>query len=132
LVNSLGVEKYVDFIGEKSRSFIYKELKNYHLLVQPSFYEGFGLTVVEAMTAKIPVLVSNIEGPMEIIDYGNYGYYFNAGNEEDCAVKIKTIINEFSENDNSNKLDNAYNYAFSNFNIQATSQNYLDNYISNN
>lgn len=132
LVNSLGIVKHVDFIGDKSRSFIYKELKNYQLLVQPSYYEGFGLTVVEAMAAKIPLLVSNIEGPMEIIDNGNYGYYFNAGNEEDCAIKIIKIINEFSESKNTEKLNNAYNYAFSNFNIKTTAQNYLDNYLSNN
>ena len=31
---------------------------------QPSRYEGFGLTVVEGMAARIPVLVSNIEGPI--------------------------------------------------------------------
>lgn len=128
LVQVLGIEVNVNFIGLKSRASIYKELKDYQLLVQPSSYEGFGLTVVEAMAAKIPVLVSNIEGPMEIIDSGRYGYYFSRGDEVDCAEKIMVVINEFSNNENSIKLFNAYNYAISNFNIQSTAKNYIDNY----
>jgi len=128
LVNSFCLEKYVDFIGDMSRSFIYKELKNYQLLVQPSYYEGFGLTVVEAMAAKIPVLVSNIEGPMEIIDNGKYGYYFTKGDPESCSNSINQIINNFTEIENSKLLDSAFNYASKHFNIKITAQNYLEEY----
>ncbi len=43
------------------------------------------------MLAKIPVLVSNIEGPLEIIENGKYGFYFKSGDVEDLTHKILKI-----------------------------------------
>lgn len=128
LVNKLDLELYVNFIGLKSKSNLYKELKNYDLLIQPSLYEGFGLTVVEAMAARIPVLVSNIEGPMEIIDNGGFGYFFNNGDEKDCAEMIVQIINKVRNNEIDEVVDNAYRHALLNFDIVQTALNYTNNY----
>jgi glycosyltransferase involved in cell wall biosynthesis len=129
LAKQLNIEKYVNFLGLKSRKFIYGNIKNYQLLVQPSLYEGFGLTVVEGIAAKIPVLVSDIEGPMEIIDNGRYGLFFKTGDVQECAEKLFEIINEYYTVKNSNRITEAYNYAKMNFNIDITALNYLNNYI---
>ena len=61
-------------------------------MVQPSIYEGFGLTVAEGMIAGLPVLVSDVEGPMEIIQNGQYGYCFQVGNAEDMANKLVEML----------------------------------------
>lgn len=71
LVKSKQLENQIHFLGSKEQSYIFSHLKEYDLFVQPSRKEGFGLTVTEAMVAKIPVLVSDQEGPMEIIKMGN-------------------------------------------------------------
>lgn len=55
---------------KKNQEWIYHNLCNFDLFIQPSRFEGFGLTVAEAIAAKVTVLVSNIQGPMEIIDDG--------------------------------------------------------------
>lgn len=128
LMKELNLENNINFLGNKTREFIYKELKNYHLLVQPSLFEGFGLTVVEGIGAKIPVLVTNIEGPMEIIDNGKYGSCFKSGDEIGCAAKILEIINQYQTKEIKSKIDEAYSYAKDNFNIQKTAKNYIDNY----
>lgn len=67
------LEDHVIFEGLKEQAWIYENLCRYDLFIQPSRYEGFGLTVAEAISAKVPVLVSNIEGPLEIIDGGRLG-----------------------------------------------------------
>jgi glycosyltransferase involved in cell wall biosynthesis len=127
LSKELNLEKQINFLGSKTRGIIYKELKNYQLLVQPSLFEGFGLTVVEAIAAKIPVLVSDIDGPMEIIAAGKYGSYFKKGDASSCADKIYDIIHNYQIDC---KMNEAYNYAKTNFNIQETAINYIKNYES--
>ena len=93
VIKSENLEKKVHFLGLKDRNYIYEHLCEYDLFVQPSRNEGFGLTVAEAIASGIPVLVSNIEGPMEIIKNGIYGVFFKNGNVHDCAEKIEYIIN---------------------------------------
>jgi len=124
LVRELSLEDRVNFLGAKSRGDIYNNLFEYDLLVQPSRFEGFGLTVIEAMIANIPVLVSNIEGPLELINNDEFGYSFESENIDDLANKILNI----KENKNLNKIDNAYNYAKSSFDITNTSIMYLNYY----
>ena len=97
-------------------------------MVQPSLYEGFGLTVVEAMAAKIPVLVSNIEGPMEIVKKGKFGYFFENGNVIDCANGIDKIL-DLSNAINDKMLDSAYLHAKHNFDIKTTAKIYLKKYV---
>lgn len=128
LVEELNIANHVIFLGVKSREFVYKELMNYQLLVQPSLYEGFGLTVVEGMAAKIPVLVSNIDGPMEIIDNGNHGYYFRCGDIKDCSEKIIEIIADLQKKGVREKVEKTYHYAKGNFNIIKTAESYINNY----
>jgi glycosyltransferase involved in cell wall biosynthesis len=128
LTKELKIEDYVNFLGAKPRMYIYKELSNYQLLIQPSYIEGFGLTVVEGIAAKIPVLVSEIDGPMEIIVNGKYGFHFKTGDAYNLAEKIIEIIRDFQTEQFRNHLNIAHNYVKTNFNIQETAKKYIDNY----
>ena len=95
------------------------------MFVQPSIYEGFGLTVAEAMAAKIPVLVSENQGPLEIIDNGKYGYYFKNGDANDCADKIINIIEQGVDK---NLIEAAYNRVEENYSVTQTAINYINEY----
>lgn len=125
LVKELDMKEYVRFLGNKDQSYIYEHLCDYNLFIQPSIYEGFGLTVTEAMAAKIPVLVSDNQGPIEIIDNGKYGYFFKNKSVYDCAKKIINIIT--NEKDLV-KIESAYNHVKDNFNVKLTSASYLNHY----
>lgn len=92
-ITQLGIELNVCFLGLKDREYIYSHLKDYDLLVQPSINEGFGLTVIEGMIAGLPVLVSDVEGPMEVIQNGKYGFTFYCNDATDMAKQIGYIIN---------------------------------------
>lgn len=126
MVDSLELAEYVNFIGLKDREYIYNNLCNYNLYVQPSLYEGFGLTVVEAMAAKVPVLISANDGPLEIIDNGRFGEFFIKGDCYDCANKIEYIYNNYSMS--LDKSENAYFHMKENFSIKSTSEKYLNLY----
>ncbi|GAB3895567.1 glycosyltransferase [Spirosoma agri] len=128
MVTELKLEPYVSFLGLKDRAYIYQQLAEYDLLVQPSLYEGFGLTVVEAMAAGVPVLVSDIDGPLEIINTGTFGTSFTTGNADDCADHIRTIISESTTDHFQQKIYQAKVHARSAFTVQRTAQEYLDAY----
>lgn len=126
---SLGLESHIRFLGLKDRGYIYENLKNYDLLIQPSFYEGFGLTIVEAMAAKLPVLVSDIEGPMEIIKNGQYGAFFKKGDADDLAEKIEWFLNTTGSEINK-MTESAYHHARRLYGIETTAERYLREYES--
>lgn len=127
LVKNLDLEDRISFLGLKDREYIYQNLKNYSLLVQPSRHEGFGLTIIEGMNAKLPVLTSDIAGPMEIIANGKYGYYFQSESYYELAKQIKVVIKEDFSTLNK-KVNEAYKYAINNFNIKNTALNYIKSY----
>lgn len=128
MVLKFQLNRQVNFLGLKERDYIYKNLKNYNLLVQPSLFEGFGLTVVESMSAKVPVLVSDINGPMEIIENGKYGFHFKTGNAKNLAEQLQNIISIYSSENFKQKVDDAYNHVKENFDISSTALKYLQNY----
>jgi Glycosyltransferase len=124
LTRNLNLDANIRFLGLKDRAYIYDNLHQYDLLIQPSIYEGFGLTVTEAMAAGVPVLVSDIDGPMEIIRHGEYGYHFPSG---DINALADSIINIMDNPDNA-KTEAAYRYVLSHFSIKATAANYIEEY----
>jgi len=129
--NTLGINELVLFEGNKPREWIYENLCNFDLFIQPSRYEGFGLTVAEAMVAKVPVLSSNIEGPVEIMtvnDGGSnrlVGYTFETQNSEDLAKKIA----EFVQNGRNEKsVELGRRHVMANYDIRNTALRYLEEY----
>ena len=65
-----------------SKSFIY---------IFSSYCEVFGLTSLEAMKYKIPVLISNCSALPEV--NGDAALYFNPNNPSDISIKINKLIN---------------------------------------
>lgn len=126
LTISYGLESNIHFLGLQSRNEIFSALKDYDLLVQPSNVEGFGLSIVEALFAKVPVLVSDIDGPLEIIDNGIYGFYFKKGDYIDLSKKILYIFENY---DNLIKIvDLALYSAVKRFSVSNMSKNYCNFY----
>jgi glycosyltransferase involved in cell wall biosynthesis len=128
LVSKLKLMDDVVFYENKPRSELYKVIKDFDVLVQPSIHEGFGLTVVEAMTACIPVVVSEAAGLMEVTCGGRYAEVIRPNTPE----KIAEIIMELNEKIHTNifhaRLREGSEYVCNNFSIKNTCDNYYDLY----
>ena len=72
-------------------------LSNIDIFVLPSRFEGFGLSLVEAMTCGVPCIASNIAGPKEIINKEQNGILFEKENANDLANKIQYIIENYNK-----------------------------------
>lgn len=123
----LELDSTIKLLGDTKRENVYKKLCLYDLLIQPSRIEGFGLTIAEAMAAKVPVLISENEGPLEIIEKDKFGFSFENGNAVDCANKIETIYNTDIIKIDQLK-EKAHKRVIENFDITVTAKNYLINY----
>ena len=128
LVEECNLISSINFLGSKSREFIYQNICKYDILIQPSLYEGFGLTVAEALASRVPVLVSDVDGPMEIIENGKHGYYFKKGDVDDLVKQLTYIINQYDKKSLKDKVDSGYSNVYKNFDIHLTAQNYIDRY----
>ncbi len=62
------------------------------LLLYPSFYEGFGLPVLEAMACGTPVITSNVSSLPEV--GGEAAVYVNPMKTTDIAQKVKLVLND--------------------------------------
>lgn len=127
LAKELGIHDRVNYLGLRDRRYIYSHLKDYNLLAVPSRYEGFGLTLAEAMAAKIPVLASDTEGPAELLADNTYGELFKNEDVDDCARALKQIIDNYPKY-MAIARDKAYHYAIDNFSIASTVANYINQY----
>lgn len=70
-------------------------LPKYDFLVIPSRMESFGIVVLEAYDARLPVIASNIPGLREIVQSGKTGLFFNSGDNaaESLSGQIIKIVN---------------------------------------
>lgn len=116
---------HVRLLGTKPREYIYAKLKDYDLFVVPSVSEGFGLALAEACCAKISVLTCDLEGPMEVVDYGKFGRHFKCGDCVSLAEELECFIRNGI---NPEQVGQAYEYVKNNFDISVTSKKYLEEY----
>lgn len=65
-------------------------LKLLDIFVLPSFYEGFGLVLLEAMNLQIPIIASNNSAIPEVMGK-EYQFLFDCYSAEDLASKILQI-----------------------------------------
>ena len=125
LVSQKGLTSYVNFLGNRPRKYVYERICHYNLFVQPSISEGFGLTIAEAMAAQIPILVSDIPAPMEIIGNGRYGLFFRSQDSMDLSDRIAAIVEGGYEEE---MIRAAYQHVKSMYDISITAETYLNEY----
>ena len=82
-------ENYIFMTGSQYNPYPY--IKSSDLLVCVSYFEGYNLTVAEALILGTPVLSTNCAGPNEILDNGKYGLIVD-NSEEGLYSGIKDLL----------------------------------------
>lgn len=97
-INTLGLNNYV-FIKPRTTdvSKLYNECA---AVMQPSIYESFGRTTIEAMSHKRPVIAAVTADPEKIVVDGKNGFHADAGNSEQLASKMAYILNNKQQAEN--------------------------------
>jgi glycosyltransferase involved in cell wall biosynthesis len=91
---TLGISDRVDFLGWISRRDLVSEVQRSHVCVVPSLWEGFGLTVVEAASSGVPVIVTRNVGAAELLRDGESGFVVSAGDAEAIASRVRALYDD--------------------------------------
>jgi glycosyltransferase involved in cell wall biosynthesis len=82
--------KGVHFSGWLTRDQTFAAIKRARFLIFPSeWYEGFGMTIIEAFACGVPVICSRLGAMQELVADGHTGLHFKTGDPEDLAKKIE-------------------------------------------
>jgi len=92
LVEKLKLEDRIIFTGYVDNEDLSCLYRNATCFIYISFYEGFGMPPVEAMSFGLPVIVSNNSSLAEII--GDGGVLVNPNNEKEVSKAIKTVLHD--------------------------------------
>lgn len=82
----------VEYLGDVSNDDLINLYTNAKMLVFPSFYEGFGLPPLEAISFNCPIILSDIPVLREI--YEESALYVNPYNIDDIKNKISKFLND--------------------------------------
>jgi glycosyltransferase involved in cell wall biosynthesis len=91
-VKELGIEQNVIFTGFWSDVPEITALLDISVL--PSFYEGMGRVVLEAMAAGKPVVASRVGGIPEFVEDEVTGYLISPGDVDALVQKLETLISD--------------------------------------
>ncbi len=92
LTKKLRVEKKILFKENLSHEELVKELNKYSFFASASEFEGFGLSLIEAMNIGLIPIVSKIETFKEFIKNNKNGYLINYNN----TIKASELINKIT------------------------------------
>ncbi|NNE62545.1 MAG: glycosyltransferase, partial [Gammaproteobacteria bacterium] len=85
-----GIEDRVIFTG--SRSDVLDILHIFEIYVMPSRFEGFGLSLLEAMCAGVPAISSDIPALAEVSENGKYALSFRSDDAQDLADRLRYAL----------------------------------------
>lgn len=116
------LEEKIHFTGFITRDELEKIWKKTRLYVNPSLYEGFGMTSVESIILGAPTLLSNIDVNREVTE-GLCNYYDDIRSESNLAKSMLEIVGRQIEQ---NVLENNRIRLVEKYNYKSISNKYWD------
>lgn len=125
LVKELGLDNYISFIGWVNHNKIQDYMNKADIFILPSITEGLPISVLEAMSMNLPVILTNVGGMPELMQknggilikkkskaqlYNAIMFYVNNPKQLEIGSKINKdfILNNFNWNKHAKELYNVY------------------------
>jgi glycosyltransferase involved in cell wall biosynthesis len=83
----------VEWLGQQSKDEVSRMMQDAAFLIFPSeCFETFGLSVIEAYSTGLPVIVSAVGAAAELVRDGSTGLLYDSGNAEALAKAVKWAL----------------------------------------
>ena len=89
-VRSLGLTDRIKFLGWQQS--LAPVLRRWQIYVLPTLQDAFPFTVLEAMTAGLPVVASAVGGLPELIEHGRTGWLVPPGDSPALANRLRELV----------------------------------------
>lgn len=93
-IKQLGLQKNIIIHDYLERSIMAKKLSKNMLYISTARYEGLPYSIMEAMSLKMPSVVTDVEGNNELVKDGINGYLIESFNSTVMADKILELIDD--------------------------------------
>lgn len=100
LAKTLNVDKNIHFLGAVPHDELPPYFATADLFILPSFSEGFGLVIIEAMSCKTLAITSNLEEIHDIIIENETGLFFKKITKDTISVKIISVLQNIEKYEN--------------------------------
>jgi glycosyltransferase involved in cell wall biosynthesis len=92
LVRDLNLKNKIDFVGFKDNVIPFLIQSDIYIL--STHYEGLPISVIEAMSYSLPILVTDVGGDSELVDDGINGFLCKSNDINDLAIKLKLLVTD--------------------------------------
>lgn len=80
--------------GNVKKDDVYRHMAMFDCLVHPTYREGFGKVLQEAMGMKLPIITTNVPGPSEVVEDKISGILCEVKNVDDLYEKMMLLYND--------------------------------------
>ena len=93
IAKDLNIVEKIEWRGFVSYGKVPQALSKIDIFVYPSWHEGFGRSIMEALAMEKAVIATKVGGIPDLIKDGDTGFLVEPHNSEALALKIKELLN---------------------------------------
>lgn len=94
VAQDLNVSDCIDLVGWKTPTEVRQCIENTRVFILPSYAEGLPVSIMEALVLTRPVISTYIAGIPELVEHGVNGWLLPAGDAEQCANAMISVISK--------------------------------------
>lgn len=126
-ITSLNLGKNIKLLGfVKNHTDVLKIIKSSWIYVSCSRFEGFGISLAEAMSIKVPFIATNIP-VYEEITHKTGGHFYQPGDSQSLAEKIISVLTNY--NNKSTTLTKNNNRVIDDYNLISATKRHSSLYL---
>lgn len=117
LAKDLKIANLITFLGHIPANKICTVYQNIDIAIFPSRIEGLGVSLLEAMASKVPVIANNTQGIKELLNNGEFGVCINNNQSKPIEYAKKILALTKNRKDMINLSSKAYQFVNTTYDI---------------